>query len=58
MIFLLKIKGFSGFNISLSFIIYSFSFCFFFQDPQIICLQGIGYYLFVLLGLQKVLLLY
>jgi hypothetical protein len=31
MIFLLKIRGFSGFNISLGFIIYFFSFCFFFS---------------------------
>jgi hypothetical protein len=31
MIFLLKIKGFSRFNISLSFVIYPFSFCFFFS---------------------------
>jgi hypothetical protein len=31
MIFLLKIKGFSRFNISFGFVIYSFSFCFFFS---------------------------
>jgi hypothetical protein len=31
MIFLLKIKRFSGFDISLGFIIYPFSFCFFFS---------------------------
>jgi hypothetical protein len=29
MMFLLKIKGFSGFNISFGFVIYPFSFCFF-----------------------------
>jgi hypothetical protein len=31
MMFLLKIKGFSRFNISFGFVVYFFSFCFFFS---------------------------